>query len=365
MLFKEAYLGNMLLRNRMIRSATAERMADNETGLPLPKMESLYKDLAKGGIGLIISGHLYVHPWGKCHPEMTAIDRDEVIPALKRLTDIVHEENCYVAAQINFGGALIDPSTGAIPLSPGHFEMKSLLTSPREITTDEIETVLKAFVQAGRRAKEAGFDAVQVHAAHGYFISQMLSPLVNQRDDIWGGSLINRTRFLKEALTGIREKVGADYPLLIKLGMEDGIMGGLSLQEGLDVLREIESWNLLQAVELSHGLGGALEVNIPKSIKTIHEEGWFRKYARKARKFSDLSLILVGGFRSCNLIEATLLAGTTDFISMSRPLICEPDLPNKLISREQKQARCISCGKCWPKELGVGISCTAFPDDKI
>jgi 2,4-dienoyl-CoA reductase-like NADH-dependent reductase (Old Yellow Enzyme family) len=161
-------------------------MADGE-GRPRPTLGELYRDLAEGGVGLIITGHMYVDPGGKCHPEMTGIDRDDRVPDLTELTDIVHEAGGRLAVQLNHGGMQCSRETVADPVAPSAIEGEFVQRPARAMTTAEIEQAIVAYASAARRAKAAGFNAVQLHGAHGYLINQFLSPAVNRRRDAWGG----------------------------------------------------------------------------------------------------------------------------------------------------------------------------------
>ena len=198
LLFTPHKIGTLNLPNRIIRSATAERMADDITGLPLATLKACWQTLAVGGCGLIISGHMYVHPSGKCHPEMTGIYSDEHIAPLHELTTAVHQIGGLVAAQINHGGMQCEPDCVPEPIAPSAIQTEFLSQPATEISLAEIEMLIDAFAQAARRAKAAGFDAVQMHAAHGYLINQFISPFTNRRSDEWGGDLHGRTRFLRE-----------------------------------------------------------------------------------------------------------------------------------------------------------------------
>jgi 2,4-dienoyl-CoA reductase-like NADH-dependent reductase (Old Yellow Enzyme family) len=259
-LFTPHSVGSLTLPNRLVRSATAERMAD-EAGRPLPKMIALYRQLAEGGVGLVVSGHMYVHPTGKAHPEMTGIDTDELIPYLCALTDAVHAGGGLAAVQINHAGLKSDPEAVPEALAPSAVEDERLAKrTPRSLIIEEIETLIDAYAQAARRAKEAGFDAVQIHAAHGYLVSQFLSPAANKRMDEWGGSLENRIRFLRRTAGAVRAQVGADYPVFVKLGMMDGLEDGLTLEEGQQVVANLKGMGL-DAVELSGGFSGKSLVN--------------------------------------------------------------------------------------------------------
>jgi 2,4-dienoyl-CoA reductase-like NADH-dependent reductase (Old Yellow Enzyme family) len=355
--------GTLTIHNRLVRSATAERMAD-DLGRPLKKLHSLYHDLVRGDVGLIISGHMYVHPTGKAHPEMTGVYSDDLVDSLSGLAGAVHRVGGVVAAQINHAGLHNDPALGVEPLAPSAVSDGRISKRPgRAMTVAEIEEIIDAFGQAARRVKQAGFDAVQVHSAHGYLNSQFLSPAVNQRTDEWGGSLENRTRFLRRVVQAVRAQVGPDYPVFIKFGMMDGIEGGLTLEEGLQVVVSMREMGL-DAVELSGGFGSKHFVNVRKGIRREEDEAYFLEFAQKARQVTDLPIMLVGGFRSVTVMERVLADGDADFISLCRPLINDPDFPNKLFRGVQVRSDCLAANNCWARENGEGIACKC-PLEKV
>ena len=222
LLFTPGKIGSLELKNRLVRSATAERMSD-ELGRPEEKFKELYRELTQGGVGLIITGHMYIHPSGKAHEEMTGVYSDDLIPGLAELADVVHQEGGKVVGQINHGGMQCAKEAVGEPIAPSAMPGSKSRNPAREMTTEEIQMVIDAFGQAARRVKEAGFDGVQIHGAHGYLTSQFLSPHVNKRTDEWGGDINGRMRFLKEVSKTVREEVGPDYPVLINLGMMDGV----------------------------------------------------------------------------------------------------------------------------------------------
>ena len=224
---------------------------------------------------------------------------------------------------------------------------------------EEIRKIISDFAQAARRGKEAGFDAVQIHAAHGYLVSQFLSPLTNHRDDEWGESLSNRSKLLKEVCLATREQVGPDYPLLIKFGIADGCEGGLTLEDGLETLQNFESWGL-DGVEISSGFSGELFSCIQKGINKPADEGYFLPFVEQVRLKTELPILAVGGFRSRNVMERVLLSDSADFISLCRPLIREPNLPALFEAGEETDSDCLSANLCWPKNIGEGISCKCF-----
>jgi 2,4-dienoyl-CoA reductase-like NADH-dependent reductase (Old Yellow Enzyme family) len=358
-LFTPGKIGTLKIPNRLIRSATAERMAD-EAGYPRQQYYDFYRELAVGGVGLIITGHMYVHPSGKCHPEMTGIYEDGQIPGLAKLADVIHAEGGKVAVQINHGGMSCAKESVKGTIAPSAIAEEFLQQPAREMTASEIEMLVAAYAQAARRVKEAGFDGVQLHGAHGYLINQFISPYVNRRTDKWGGDYAGRTRFLKAVIRAVQAQVGPDFPVFIKFGMQDGVEGGLTAEEGARVIASMDKMGL-DGVEIS---GGLRAPNSKKGIRRPEEEAYFRPLARTARPVTDLPIALVGGFRSRGVMESVLTSGDADFISICRPLISEPDFPLKLKNGVTNKSRCISSNHCWAKEPGIGISCKC-PLDKL
>jgi 2,4-dienoyl-CoA reductase-like NADH-dependent reductase (Old Yellow Enzyme family) len=379
MLFTPGNIGNLTVSNRMVRSATAERLADAD-GWPKPRLQQFYQELVRGGVGLIITGDMYVHPSGCSRPEMTGIYSDEMIPALAELADAVHREGGRVVAQISHGGMHCTRQTVPATIAPSAIDAPFLEQPAREMTSDEITLMIQAYGQAAWRAQEAGFDGVQFHGAHGYLISQFLSPFANRRTDEWGGDLEGRMRFLRAICQATRERVGPDYPVFIKLGMVDGVEGGLTLEEAVQVVAALEEMGL-NAVEISSGIEGGRNLNsligirceadeahfrvdltrlpIPRyrGLRCEAGEAYFRPLAQAARPVTRLPIILGGGMRSRRVMEDVLAAGDADFVSLCRPLICEPDLPDRLRSGLQERSACISANRCVPKGPDEGISC--------
>jgi 2,4-dienoyl-CoA reductase-like NADH-dependent reductase (Old Yellow Enzyme family) len=352
MLFSPASIGTLRLPNRFIRSATGENMAD-PTGRPQPRLGELWAELAQGGVGLIISGHAFVHPSGQCGRAMSGIWTDDFLSDWRAITDSVHKAGGLVAMQINHGGRNCDSEAVSQRIAPSPWEYGDGSPPARAMREEEIREMIRAFGQAARRAKQAGFDAVQIHGAHGYLVSQFLSPRFNRRSDDWGGSPENRRRFLAAVSQEARAQVGPDYPLFIKLGMYDEQQeGGLTLEQSLGTVAELASYGL-DAVEFS---GAAGSHNVPNGILSGKGEGYFRFLAQRARPATDLPLISVGGYRSRSLMEEVLESGDADFISLCRPLILEPDLPRRF-QQGQEAARCVSCGRCGPQYPGQGVGC--------
>ena len=356
LLFTPTRIRSLTLPNRLVRSATAECMADPD-GHPRPELYTLYRRLAQGGVGLIITGHMYIHPTGKAHPEMTGIYHDDLLPGLEKFAHTIHHEGGLAAVQINHGGMKNDKESQPVAFAPSAHTEADFISRPTQALTEEhIEMLIQAFAQAAGRAQAAGFDAVQIHAAHGYLINQFLSPAVNHRTDRWGGDIEGRMRFLKKVAAAVRGQVGSTFPVLIKLGMADGFEGGLSVEDGLKVISALPQMGI-DAVEISGGLGSKTVQSTRKGTRKPAEEAYFLPFAQQAKQVTDLPIILVGGMRSRGVMEKILAGGDADLISMSRPLINQPDLPNLLRLGVQERSNCLSANNCWADEKGVGIAC--------
>lgn len=357
-LFSPVRIGNLELRNRLVRSATAERLATEPMGCVTPALADLYRGLARGGVGLIVTGHAYVAPGGKAQSEMLGVHCERVVVSLRTLVDAVHAEGGRIALQINHGGSRCHPEVVAEAIAPSAVPIPPD-GPPREMTVSEIVATVDAYGQAARRAREAGFDAVQLHGAHGYLIGQFLSPHSNRRADEWGGDLEGRFRFLAAVCKAVRGQVGADYPVFIKLGMADNldqVPDGLTPEEGAHIVGRLADLGL-DAVEISGGYGGRGDFNSRLGVGSTTPEAYFRPMARLAKAATSLPVILVGGLRTRALMEEVLASGDADLLALCRPLIREPDLPAKLCNGQAKAATCISGGRCWPKRMGEGISC--------
>ena len=259
--------------------------------------------LARGGVGLIISSHAYVRPDGQAGPWQIGVYGDELTAGLKELTEAVHGAGGKIVLQIAHAGRFApEPLTGRPPLVVSDFE--GLSKSPRtEISIADIKEIVKAFADASARAKTAGFDGVQIHTAHGYLLSQFLSPIYNRRRDEYGGSLENRARVHLEVLGAIRGAAGKNFPVLIKINCRDFAENGLSLEDSVHAASLLADAGL-NAIEVSGGMlnGGKLSPSRP-GINSVEKEAYFSEELKAFRKAIDIPLILVGGIRSLAVAE--------------------------------------------------------------
>ncbi len=357
-LFEPIQIGKLELSNRWMRSATAESLSD-EQGRPWPELTAMYRTLAEGGVGLIVTGHAFIAADGRCHHHMSGIHHDEMIPLWQAVTTAVHAVGGKIAMQINHGGRQCDPSaTDGKLLAPSPLPYKPDSPRPHELSERDIRRLIRDFALAAGRVRAAGFDAVQLHGAHGYLIHSFNSPASNRRGDAWGGSLSHRLRFLGQVCAAVRNEVGGDFPVLIKLGTMDFVRDGLSEDDGVEIISHLADMGL-DAVEISGGIAlsnDRASGNTRPGIRHLDQEAYFLPIARRARQVTDLPIMLVGGLRSAGLMRQILDEGSADLVSLCRPLIRQPDLPN-CIRQGDDRATCISCNQCWPRPGERGVSC--------
>jgi|YelNatPaOPRAMG01_1025707.scaffolds.fasta_scaffold00017_125 2,4-dienoyl-CoA reductase-like NADH-dependent reductase (Old Yellow Enzyme family) len=359
-LFLPINLGPIRLKNRFVRSATHDFMAE-EDGTISPRQLELYQNLARGDIGLIITGHAYVLPSGKASPRQIAIYADRFIPGLRQLTSIVHETESKIFLQLSHAGRQTKENIcGCQPLAPSAVYEPVYKVMPREMTQAEIEAVIQAFIAAAKRAREAGFDGVQLHCAHGYLLSSFLSPYTNRRQDQWGGSLENRARIIIEILRGIKKEAGQDFPIIAKLNSSDYLPGGFEVEEAIEVARMLEAEGLA-AIEVSGGSAEAGRGSMWPGVRPEEEEGYFVPAASLIKRNVRIPIIGLGGLRTLRVMEKFVARGEVDLVSMSRPFIREPDLIRRFERGEVQASSCISCNKCFNPR---GIACAELKKQK-
>jgi 2,4-dienoyl-CoA reductase-like NADH-dependent reductase (Old Yellow Enzyme family) len=361
-LFESTSINGMKLANRFVRSATWEGLA-NQEGSVTPKLTKMMVELARGEVGLIISGYTFVSPEGQSSPGQLAIYDDRFVPGLRAMVEAVHAAGGRIALQIVHGGRFGDFAlTGLKPIGPCAVGTEGHATC-RAMNKEDIANLVSAFTRAALRAKQAGFDAIQIHAAHGYLFSQFLSPALNQRSDEYGGSLENRARFLIEAVRSIRKAIGPAYPLLVKLNSEDFMEGGLTRDEAVQVAAMLEAASI-DGIELSGGTVASpekLQPPRPGKLKIPDGEVFYREAARLYKQKVRVPLMLVGGIRSIETAERLVRDGVTDYISLSRPLICEPGLVKRWREGDRRKSECASCNSCFaPASDGRGVYCVTL-----
>lgn len=374
-LFTPGEIGGVAIRNRFIRSATSEGMAD-ENGFVTSEYLELHRNLVRGGVGLNFTGHACVLPNGKSLPGMTGIYEDAHVPGLRTVTDEIHAEGGKVFAQIQHCGSQ-SLAPDITPVAPSVIVNPQFLRVPVEITPAQIEETIKAFGEAAGRVKAAGFDGVHVHAGHGYLISEFLSQHSNKREDEWGGSLENRQRFGLEVYRAMRAEVGPDFPITWKLGLKDFVPEGLGLDEGI-ATAELFAAEGVDALECSAGLMSPLAESartyagvtrrrgledglVHRLLSEPTPEAYFLDWARVLRSRVDCKLILVGGLRTTETMESAVAGGHVDFVSLARPFIREPDLVNQIEAGRRGLVDCVSCNICLMHDGHDPLRCWRTP----
>jgi 2,4-dienoyl-CoA reductase-like NADH-dependent reductase (Old Yellow Enzyme family) len=356
-LFESGAINGMALSNRFVRAATWEGMAD-DAGAPTQKLIKAMTALAEGGVGLIITSHCYVSPDGQASIAQISMHKDEMIESLRNMTASVHGADGKIVAQLSHAGNFADEKlSGRPPMVASNFE--GLARTPRrEMTLQDIQETVSAFAKAAWRAKSAGFDGVQIHGAHGFLLSEFLSPAYNRRHDAYGGPIENRARFILEVYKAIRDATGKDYPVLVKINCQDFIENGLTLEDSIKTTSLLAEAGL-DAVEVSGGMLTERKLSpVRAGIDSVEKEAYFQEEARAFRKQIHIPLILLGGIRSFELAERLVEEGTADYISMARPFIREPGLINRWKTGDRGKARCISDNRCiLAGREGKGIYC--------
>lgn len=345
--FEKVSFGSLQLKNRFVMAAAADNIVDME----LKKQR--YEKLAKGGVGLIITGGI----------------TGDAIKGWRAIADTAHKYGTKLAIQIvnNYGIGSSGAKKLGIAVSPSKLdENNPFFANPilkycenHAATEEEIAQIVEDYANFTELAKNEGADAVEIHSAHHNLLCLFLSPLINQRNDMWGGSIENRTRIHKEVIKAIRNKVG-DFPVLIKVGVEDPFSGGLKFEEGKKAAALIASYGY-DIIEVSQGIMDFANMNTgsPMRSPVINEsqEAYFRPWASGIKKLIDKPVILTGGIRSLPVVEDILNKNDADLIGMCRSFIREADLINRWKGGDLSKAKCVSCNKCVTEPFPKGLRC--------
>ncbi len=350
-LYDPVSIGRIDLQNRLIRSATFEFSAD-ATGHFDKEHARIYEALAKGGVGAIITGMVGVGENAQMSAQMVDARDARFVPELRQVVDTVHACGGRLIVQLSHCGihARIIKD-GKPPLGPSAVETAS--GKAREMTLEQIQGVIDDFAESALFCKEAGADGVQLHAAHGYLLSQFLSPYFNKRSDRYGGDIADRSRIVMEIYDATRKRVGTDFPIWIKINSSDLTDPGLSLEECYGICQELAKRGI-DAIEISGGLAVSPEASPVQKIVGEEMEGFFAAAALFIADRVDVPVISVCGHRSLGKINEWLNKGNISAISMSRPLISEPNLVNRWQNGDESRARCISCNQCFRPKGAFG-----------
>jgi 2,4-dienoyl-CoA reductase-like NADH-dependent reductase (Old Yellow Enzyme family) len=362
--FEPVQIGLLTARNRIVRSATWLGVVA-EDGTVTAEAVRRYAELAAGGAGLVLTGYASVSPEGRQLPRMLGAHDDGFVPGLTRLAEAVRENGALAALQLFHAGGQTRSEWigGRDPVAPSFVPHPQYPEMPRELSAGEIARIVADFGRAARRAQAAGFDLVQIHAAHGYLINQFLSPGTNQRRDRYGGDLRGRFRFLQEVVASVQGATDGELPAAVKLNGNDFLPDGF----GTDGACRVAEWLELRGLcflEISGGTSASGEQGPTRTgVEPGKGEAYFRDLADAVKRRVSCPVALVGGLQSLETLEALLTEGTADLFSISRPLIWEPGLPNRWASGDRAPARCIRCNGCFgPGLAGEGVRCVMRDD---
>lgn len=324
------------IKNRIAKAGTSEQIADRH-GAPTVELQQLYAAWARGGAGLLVTGNVMIDGRSFVEPRNVVLESDGFLPACKLWVDAAHAHGAAHIMQINHPGRVATLPLLGRPVAPSAMAPKlpgmELIRTPRALNESEIREQIERFATTAGLAVQAGFDGVQVQAAHGYLISQFLSPLANVRTDAWGGSPENRRRLLIEVVRTVRRTIGPDKALSVKLNSADFQKGGLSQDESLDIALALEA----EGIDLLEISGGNYESPAQMGFapdRQVSRDAYFLGYAEALRHRSQLPLMLTGGLRDVYLMNRILGQGVVDVIGMARPFAMNPDLPQRLLAGE-------------------------------
>lgn len=357
-IFEPSAIGTMVLKNRLIRSATWENMTTPD-GHMTEQLYALYETLAASEVGMIITGYANIVAEEQPNPGMMGIYDDSFIEEYQKLTQLVHQQGSKIVMQLAYGGTKTTYKVGErVIFAPSEVPERSTKVAGKAMTKEEIQYIIGAFGKAAARAKAAGFDGVELHGAHTYLINQFLSPYYNRRTDEYGGSLTNRMRFLMEIYEEVRSRVGEDFPILVKLTCSEFFEGGLDFTEAMAICKAVAQKGA-DAIELTgniHGKANKMTGEVYDNHQ-IAKEGYFLDYAKEAAEALAIPVIAVGGFRTLEMIEQVIGETAIDYVALSRPLLAEPSLIRRWKAGDRKKAKCVSCSRCRTAE---GNYCVVF-----
>jgi 2,4-dienoyl-CoA reductase-like NADH-dependent reductase (Old Yellow Enzyme family) len=371
--FGEAKLGPVTLRNRIIKAATFE--ASTPDALVTDDLINYHRLPAAGGIGMTTVAYCAVSPGGRTDGWQLWM-RPEAVPGLRRLTDAIHAEGAAISAQIGHAGPVANSRTNkAKAYAPVRFFNPLSMRFAKKASADDIDDITAAHANAARLAIESGFDAVEIHLGHNYLASAFLSPLINRRNDEFGGSLSNRAKVARGLVRAVRQAVGDRIAVTAKLNMSDGVRGGISLDESLQTAKWLESDGGLDALELTAGssllnplylfrgdapikeFAGAFKPPLRWGIRMTgkkflreypYREAYLMDQAKQFRAELEMPLILLGGITNRETMDLAMAEGF-DFVAMGRALLAEPDLINRIKddgAEHSVRSACTHCNKC-------------------
>lgn len=338
-----------VLKNRIAKSAMSEQLGDRKNA-PTDALSRLYARWAAGGAGLVVTGNVMIDRSALGEPRNVVLDDERDRPALQAWARAGTQSGTHLWMQLNHPGRQTPRTLASEPVAPSAVAVALPgFAAPRALTAAEIRDLVARFGRTAALARQAGFTGVQIHGAHGYLVSQFLSPLVNRRTDDWGGPIANRMRFLLESYRAIRSAVGAAFPVSVKINSADFQRGGFSEDDAETVVRALDEAGV-DLIEISGGTyeRPAMMLGAEKE-STQRREAFFIAFAERVRKSLKAPLMLTGGFRSREGMQTALASGALDVVGMARPLAVEPDLPGRLIAGTAERSL------AEPRRLGIAM----------
>jgi 2,4-dienoyl-CoA reductase-like NADH-dependent reductase (Old Yellow Enzyme family)/thioredoxin reductase len=370
--FQPCRIGSLTLKNRLAMSQMTMNYATEE-GMVTDKAIAYYRERAKGGVGLILVEGTYFTLEGKGYVRQIGLESREHVEGLKRLTDAVHGLNndTRIFLQIHHaGGRASSKVTGIQPVAPSAVPPYPGAETPWALTSEQITNLIEAHVEAAARAREAGFDGVDIHCAHGYLVPSFFSPMTNHRTDEYGGDLAGRTRFLLETIRGIRKRLGKEYPLTIKISGDEYIEGGLGIDEMIGIARLAQDAGIDGLIVSAGTVGGKKLEDLNEAHKVMRtlpmmtRTGCLVPIAEEFKKALQIPIVTVGRINSITLAEEILSQGKADIVAIGRPLLADPELPKKAAEGREEEVRpCIACNEGCYKRIfqQLDILCSVNP----
>lgn len=370
--FQPCQIGSLTLKNRLAMSQMTMNYATEE-GMVTDKVIAYYRERAKGGVGLILVEGTYFTPEGKGYVRQIGLASQAHVEGLKRLTDAVHglKNDTRIFLQIHHaGGRASSKVTGLQPVAPSAVPPYPGAETPRALTREEITGLIQAHVEAAARAREAGFDGVDIHCAHGYLVPSFFSPMTNHRTDEYGGDLTGRTRFLMETILGIRKRLGKEYPLMIKISGDEYIEGGLGIGDMIGIARLAQDVGIDGLIVSAGTVGGKKLEDLNEAHKVMRTLPMMTRtaclvpIAAEFKKALQIPVVTVGRINTVALAEEILSQGKADIAAIGRPLLADPELPKKAAEGREEEIRpCIACNEgCYKRILGqLDIRCSVNP----
>ncbi len=351
---------NIKLSNRIIRSALWMNMADKD-GRITPQLYQVYEELSKGGVGMIITGYSMVDPNDRPNPGMMGIYDDSFIDEHKKLVDIVHSNGAPISIQLAYGGSQTNHPDfqDAALFGPSAVKNRTTGITPKEMNKEDIQHLVTMFTNAATRAQKAGYDAIELHGAHGYLLSQFLTPFCNRRTDEYGGSLVNRSRIFVEVIKSVRKAVGEDFTIMVKMNHDDYMDEGegLRVPDAIEIAKILEcaGADLLEISGVNETSGKGFSPARTK-INKPELQSYFLEPTKQIAEAVNIPIILMGGNRNFNYLQDILDVTKIQYFSMARPLLCEPNLVNKWKDNANYKPLCVSCNGCYREgEVGCVI----------